>query len=105
MTYKLIKWGALLCEVCLLLMFYSAALLAPVPFGFIRIGCVLFAAAASCALAYFVSSRSKVSADTKRLPFNQLIFKPAFAIWVIAVIITMLQLASGLAMVYLASRK
>ena len=105
MKHKLIKLGAFLAELCFLLMFYSSALLAPIPFGLIRVGCILFAAAASCALAYFASSPSNVSAETKRLSFSQLISKPAFAIWVIAVVITTLQLAGGLATVYLANRK
>jgi len=79
-------------------MLYSATLLAPVPWGLIRISCILFTAAASCALAYLASSHFKNPAETKHLLFKQLIAKPPFIIWIIAVVIIALQLASGLVM-------
>lgn len=100
MTNKLIKVGAFLFEICMLLMLYSAALLAPVPFGFIRIGCVLFAAVASCALAYIASFGSEVLARAKRLSLKEIAPKPAFIIWMIVVIVIILQLVIGLVRVY-----
>jgi len=73
MRYKLIRWGAFLAEICFLLMFYSASLLAPIPFGFMRIGCILFSAAGAYTFAYFASSPSNSSAKARRLSFKHLI--------------------------------
>ena len=105
MKYKFVKWGAFLGELCVLLMLYSATLLAPVPFGLARIGSVLLFAGASCSLAYFASSRIDVAAETKHLSFKQVFFKFPFIVWMFAVVIILLQLASALLMVYLTNSR
>ncbi len=105
MTDKLVKWGAFVVELCLLLMLYSATLLAPIPFGFIRIGTALVLAIASCGLAYFVSSRLERPAEMKHYSFTQAIFKPPFVVWIVVVSIILLQLANGLLMTYSANRR
>ena len=105
MTYRLIKWGTFLVELCLLLMLYSATLLAPIPFGFIRIGTALVLAIASCGLAYFASSRLERPAEMKHYSFTQVIFKPPFVVWIVVVTIILLQLANGLLIAYSASRR
>jgi hypothetical protein len=89
----------------LLLMLYSATLLAPIPFGLVRIGCILFTAAASCALAYFTSSRLESSLESKHLSLSQVIVKPPFIVWGVVVVIIFLQLANGLLTVYWTTKK
>ncbi|WP_188757836.1 hypothetical protein [Edaphobacter acidisoli] len=103
--HRLVKWGAFLCEICMLPMLYSATLLAPIPFGFVRSSGIVFAAAASFAFAYLASSRFGRSAEANRLSFKQIILKPPFVIWILAVAVITLQLMSALLMVYLSSRK
>lgn len=105
MTHKLLTLGMVLCELCLLLMLYSATLLAPVPFGFVRIGCILMLAAASCAFAYFAGSRLASSVETEQVRLKRVLSKPPFIIWVIVAVVIVVQLANGLFMVYLANRK
>jgi len=105
MKYRLVKWGAFLCEICMLPMLYSATLLAPVPFGFVRITSIVLVAAASYAFAYLASSHFKSPAETRHLSFKQVIAKPPFLIWITVVVIITLQLASGLLMVYLENQK
>ena len=105
MTYKLFKWGAFLCELLTLLMLYSATLLAPIPFGFARIGTILLCAVASYAFAYFASSHLEGPEEDKHLSFKRVVFKPPLIIWILVVVIIMLQLASGLMMVYWANKK
>ncbi len=104
MKYKLAKWGAFLCEILLFPSLYSATLLAPIAWGFARIGSIIFVAAASCAFAYMASSRFKSPLETKRLSFKQVIAKPPFVVWITVVAIITLQLANGLYMVYLANQ-
>jgi hypothetical protein len=86
-------------------MLYSATLLAPVPFGFVRIGSIIFFAAASCTFAYLASTGFKSPTETRSPSLKQVILKPPFVIWIIAVVIISLQLAEGLLMVYLANKK
>lgn len=105
MTFKLLKWGALFGELCLLLMLYSATLLAPIPFGFTRIGVALFLFASSGWLAYFASSRMERPAELRHLPFKQVFLKPPFVVWIVVVVIILLQLADGLLTSHLASRR
>jgi hypothetical protein len=105
MTYKLFKWGAFLCELLTLPMLYSATLFAPVPFGLARVGSIVLSAAASLAFAYFASSHLEGPEEDKHLSFKRVIFKPPLIIWILVVVIIMLQLASGLMMVYLANKK
>jgi magnesium-transporting ATPase (P-type) len=86
-------------------MLYSATLLAPVPFDALRISVIGLLAAVSCALAYFSSSLFRNPADTKRLRLIQIIAKPPFVVWIVAVVIISFQLANGLYMLYLVNRK
>ena len=102
---RLVKWGALLCEICMLPMLYSATLLAPVPFGFARISVIVLIAVASFALAYASSSRFKSSAETKPLRLRQAIAKPPFIIWIVAVVVIAFQLGNALLMISLANQK
>jgi hypothetical protein len=105
MTHKLVKWGAFLGELFILLMLYSATLLAPIPFGFLRVTNILLFASASCALAYFASSRQEGYVKIKRLSFKQVVSKLPFVVWIAVVAVIMLQLAGGLLMAYLANRR
>jgi hypothetical protein len=103
--YRLVKWGALICEICMLPMFYSATLLAPIPFGFARISVIVVIAVASFALAYASSSRFKNPAETEPLRFRQVIVKPPFVLWIIVVVVIAFQLGNGLLMLSLANKK
>jgi len=85
-------------------MLYSATLLAPIPFGFERIGIIAFLATASCACAYLASSRFKQLPRTERLPFKQILIKPPFIVWITVVVIISVQLANGLYIDYLANK-
>jgi uncharacterized membrane-anchored protein len=86
-------------------MLYSAALLAPIPFGLVRIGVIVVVAAASFALAYVSGSRFKNSKETKSLRFKQVIVKPPFIVWLAVVAIITFQFASDSLMIYLANKK
>lgn len=101
----MVKIGCFLGELCTLPMLYSATLLAPVPFDALRISMIGLLAAVSCAFAYFSSCRFKDAADVRRLRLTQIIAKPPFVVWIVAVVIILFQLANSLIMVYLASRK
>ncbi len=104
MTEKLVRWGAFLLELCFLLMLFSATLLAPVPFGFARIGSIVLFAAVSFASAYFASFRLEVLRNFKGVSFKQVITKPPMVVWAIVVAIIFCLLASGLLTSYLSSR-
>jgi len=97
--------GAFLGELVFLLEFYVLTLLAPGPFNAVAIAMIGFFGIISCALAYFSSSLLRDPADTKRLRPIQIVAKPPFIVWIVVVVITSLQLANGLIMVHLASRK
>lgn len=105
MTHRLVKWGAFLVELCLLLMLYTATLLAPIEFGFIRIGIALVLLIASCGLAYLASFRLDRPAEINHYSFKQVIVKPPFVVWIVVVSIILLELANGLVMTYLANKR
>jgi len=105
LKYRSIKWGALLGEICMLPMLYSAALLAPVPFGFARISEIVVIAVASFALAYASSSKFKNPAETEPLRFKRVIAKPPFVIWIVAVVVIVFQLGNALLRLSLANQK
>jgi hypothetical protein len=86
-------------------MLYSATLLAPVPFGFARISVIVLIAAASFALAYESSSRFKSPAETTPLRFKQVIAKPPFVIWIVAVVVIAYQLGNASLILSLANKK
>jgi hypothetical protein len=104
-AHHLIKWVGFLCELCILPMLYSAALLAPVPFNTLRIGIIGSLALVTCALAYYSGSRFKPPTDKKRLRLTQIMVKPPFVVWITAVAIIMAQLMDGLYMLYLVNKK
>jgi hypothetical protein len=104
MRFRAAKLGSIVGEVCTLWMLYSAALLAPIPFGFARIGGILLAGSASFAFAYFATSRSGSSVEAKRISFKGAFSRPPFIVWFIVVAIIMLQLANALYMVHLANK-
>lgn len=93
-AYHLIKWGGLLCELCILPMLYSAVLLDPFPYDLSRIAAVALTAAVSCAFAYLSSSHFKPQSDRHRLPLKSVIRKPPFIIWMAVVLIIVLQLTT-----------
>lgn len=105
MNFRLVKWGALLCEICILPMLYSATLLAPVPFGLARISIIVVIVGASFTLAYASSSRFKSPAETTTLRFKQVIAKPPFLIWIVVVVVIAFQLGNVLLMLSLANKK
>lgn len=105
LKYRCIKWGALLCEICMLPMLYSATLLAPIPFGFARISVIMVVAAASFALAYLSSTRFKSPAETEPLRFKQIIVKPPLVVWSVVALVIAFQLVNGLLMLSLANKK
>jgi hypothetical protein len=105
MTYKLVKLGIWLGELCLLLMLYSATLLAPIPFGFTRVGIALFLLASSGGLAYFASSHVEHPAEGQNPSFMQVISKAPFVVWIVVVTIILLQLGDGLLTAHLASKR
>ena len=103
--HQAMKLGAFLVELVTLLELYVLILLAPGPFNAVAITMVSLFGIASCSLAYFSSSLFRNPADTQRLRLTQVIVKPPFVVWIVAVVIISFQLANGLIMVYLANRK
>ena len=102
---KLLRLGIWLGEICLLLMLYSATLLAPIPFGFVRIGVAIFLLASSGGLAYFASARLGRPAGEGAPSLLQVISKPAAVVWIAVVVIILLQLGDGLLTAHLASKR
>ena len=99
------KVGAFLVELVTLLELYVLMLLAPGPFNGVAITMVGLFGIISCGSAYFSSSLFRNPVDTQRLRLTQIIVKPPFVFWIVAVVIIMIQLANSLIMIHLANRK
>jgi len=100
-----IKLGVILAELCTSAMFYSATLLDPLPFDWVRITSILSTGLISFALAYLASAHFQDTPKASHLTPKQMLLKPPFLIWIAVVVVTTVQLASGLMMGYLANHR
>lgn len=92
-THYSVKWGGLLCELCTLPMLYSAVLLDPFPYDWVRISGVALTAALSLGFAYVSNSRFRRQNDSSRLSFKQTVFRLPLVVWGAAVVVIVIQLA------------
>jgi hypothetical protein len=100
-----IKWGTFLVELAALLELYVLVLLAPGSFNAVAITMVGLFGVVSLGSAYVSSSLFRNRVHTQRLRLTQIIIKPPFVVWIVAVVIILFQLANSLIMVHLANRK
>jgi hypothetical protein len=102
---QLIKLGVIFAELCTLAMFYSATMLDPLPFDWVRVTSILSTGLISCALAYLASDPLQDPAKASDLTRKRMLLKPPFLIWIAVVVVTIAQLASDLMMLYLANHR
>jgi hypothetical protein len=102
---RLTMFGALLCELIVLVMFYSATMLDPLPFDWVRITSILVTGAISGAFAYVSSSSLSGRAKREALTWKQLVIRPPFIIWIVAVGFTAVQFLGALNMWLMATKK
>jgi hypothetical protein len=101
----LTRFVAFLCELVVLAMFYSAAMLAPVPFDWERITAILLTATVSGTFAYISSSGFPSRAKCETFTWKRLVLKPPFLIWIAALGFTGIQFLWALNMYLMATKK
>lgn len=103
--YQAIKFGALLCELVVLAMFYSATMLDPLPFDWVRVTAILLTGTVSGGFAYISSVRFHRRAKHNALTWKRLVVKPPFLVWIAAVGLTAIQFLWALNIWFMATRK
>jgi len=96
---------AFLGELIVLAMFYSATLLDPLPFDWVRVSMILLTGIVSCVLAYTSSARFLGGTERNAIKWKQVLLKPPFLVWFVAVAFTAIQFSSAALMWFLATRR